>query len=232
MINVWNKILILAFSFVVAPAVWVQTSYADQFAGIAPNLKIVDQYTLRSDKNLLTDYQPRDPDGRINVVVEIPAGTNQKWEVTKPKGLLEWEKKKGKPRIIKYLAYPGNYGMVPRTLLPEELGGDGDPLDVLVLGPAFPRGSVLKAKVIGVLKLLDGGEIDDKIIAVDEGNPLGKVNNMRELDQEFPGAKLIIETWFTNYKGPGEMNSLGFAEVDDAEKIIASSINAFERHNK
>lgn len=230
--NIWNNNFIWVLNFVVASAVWVQTAFADQFEDIAPGIKIVDQYTLRSGKNLLTDYQPRDPDGKINVVIEIPAGTNEKWEVTKPKGLLEWKKKKGKPRTVKYLAYPGNYGMIPRTLLPEELGGDGDPLDVLVLGPAYPRGSVLKAKVIGVLKLLDRGEIDDKVIAVVEGSPLGNVNNIRELDQEFPGAKLIIETWFTNYKGPGEMKSLGYAEVDDAEIIITSSINAFEKHNK
>ena len=46
-----------------------------------------------------------------------------------------------KPREVKYLGYPGNYGMIPRTLLPKELGGDGDPLDVIVLGPAVERGS-------------------------------------------------------------------------------------------
>ena len=57
-----------------------------------------------------------------------------------------WEFKDGKPRIVKYLGYPGNYGMVPKTLLPENLGGDGDPLDVIVLGPQVERGSVIKCK--------------------------------------------------------------------------------------
>jgi len=55
--------------------------------------------------------------------------------VKKPDGIMKWAFEDGKPRVIKYLAYPGNYGMIPRTLLPKELGGDGDPLDIIMLGP-------------------------------------------------------------------------------------------------
>jgi len=56
--------------------------------------------------------------------------------------------------------------MIPQTLLSKENGGDGDPLDVIILGPSISRGSVVKAHLIGVLKLLDGGEQDDKLIAI------------------------------------------------------------------
>ena len=69
-----------------------------------------------SDKNLLTDHKPVDDNGDINVVVEIPTGTTAKWEVVKPSGELNWKFSNGKPRRIKYLGYPGNYGMVPRTI--------------------------------------------------------------------------------------------------------------------
>ena len=72
-------------------------------------------------------------------IVEIPAGACEKWEV-KLDGVMRWDMKDGKPRHVKYLGYPCNYGMVPRTMLGKELGGDGDPLDVLMLGPAVPRG--------------------------------------------------------------------------------------------
>ncbi len=101
---------------------------------IAPNLRLIDSYTIVGPKNFLTDYEPVNRDGTINVVVEIPTGTTAKWEVTKPDGKLQWEFKRGKPRVVKYLGYPGNYGMLPRTLLAKEDGGDGDPLDVIVLG--------------------------------------------------------------------------------------------------
>ena len=95
-----------------------------------------DPYTKKGENNYLTGYEAVHDDGDINVVVEIPTGSVQKWEVDKTSGNLKWEFVDGKPREVKYLGYPGNYGMIPRTLLPKELGGDGDPLDVIVLGPA------------------------------------------------------------------------------------------------
>ncbi len=187
-----------------------------------------DPYTLVANKHLVDGFEARDRDGNINVVIEIPAGTTAKWEVAKKDGTLRWEFRKNKPRIVKYIAYPGNYGMVPRTILPKELGGDGDPLDVLVLGPAVERGSVVKARVIGVLKLLDDGEQDDKLIAVLEGTPMANVADMTELDAKFNGVSLIIETWFTNYKGPGEMESLGFAGTGAAQSILNAAIAAYD----
>lgn len=89
----------------------------------------------KKEKNLLEDFVPLLENGNINVVIEIPVGTNEKFEVDKVTGQLKLEiLKDGKPRLVNYLPYPFNYGMVPRTLLPKHLGGDGDPLDVVVLG--------------------------------------------------------------------------------------------------
>jgi len=188
-----------------------------------------DRYTLVGDENFLTGYPPLNPDGSINVVIEIPAGTTAKWEVDKEDGDLEWERVHGEPRIVDYLGYPGNYGMVPRTTLPEEHGGDGDPLDVLVLGPAVPRGSVVAVRVIGVLEMLDGGERDDKLLAVRGDSALGEVSSLEDLDTEFPGVTEIVELWFSNYKGPGVMKSGGFADAERARAIIAAASKAFEQ---
>ena len=180
------------------------------------------------DKNhLVHDYPPIDPDGNLNVVVEIPAGTNAKWEVEKESGKLEWEIKNGKPRVVSYLGYPGNYGMIPQTLLSKNEGGDGDPLDVLVIGPALPRGEIVKTRAIGVLKLLDGGEQDDKIIAVAVGSKLGELTSIADLKKGFNGAAEIIEIWFSNYKGPGKMESKGFEESLEAKKIIDAAIETY-----
>ena len=67
--------------------------------------------------NLITDFIPLYEDGDVNVVVEIPTGTLEKWEVNKSTGRIELEFIDNKPRIVNYLTYPGNYGMIPRSLL-------------------------------------------------------------------------------------------------------------------
>lgn len=196
---------------------------------VSDTLEKQDDYTIADAHNFLSDFEPRNADGSVNVVVEIPAGTNAKWEVAKPDGHLKWEIRDGKPRIVKYLPYPGNYGMVPRTLLPKELGGDGDPLDVIVLGPAVERGAVVKANLVGVLKLLDGGEQDDKLLAVEAGSPLDSAGDLSELEAQFPGVLAIIETWFSNYKGPGQLESQGFGDVTRAGEILMAAISAYNQ---
>ncbi len=192
-----------------------------------------DNVTNLKTPNLLTDFPPIFKDGDINVVVEIPAGTTEKWEVEKENGTLQINHIDGKPRIINYLGYPGNYGMIPQTLLPKELGGDGDPLDVIVLGSPVKRGSVVKCKLIGVLYLLDRGEQDDKLIAVMENTPLYHVNTLSELNENYIGITQIIQLWFSNYKGSGKMQAKGFGEKDKAKDILMTSIEAYKnKHNK
>ena len=186
-----------------------------------------DAYTLVSERNLFSGYPATNPDGTLNVIVEIPAGTNAKWEVDK-QGVLRWEFKNGEPRVVRFLGYPGNYGMIPSTLLPKEEGGDGDALDVIVLGPPVERGQVVRARIIGVLELMDGGEQDDKLVAVLEGAPLASVQDIYQLKTDFPGVSLILETWFTSYKGPGKMQSNGFRGRADALAILQAAQSAFQ----
>ncbi len=180
--------------------------------------------------NYITDFSAKNDDNTINVVIEIPAGTNEKWEVNKQNGEIEWEKRDGDFRMVKYLAYPANYGMIPRTKLPKELGGDGDPLDVLLLGESISRGEVVKAKVIGVLNLLDGGEQDDKLIAVQaSGSYFSHLQSIEQLEDEYEGITQIIELWFSNYKGKGKLVANGFSEKDEANKILEFAIEEYEK---
>ncbi len=109
-------------------------------------------------------HQLLDTDAKA--IIEIPAGTLDKFELNKKSHEIEHEHKDGTPRVVQYLAYPANYGYIPNTLLAKEDGGDGDPLDVLVLGAAVEREAKLDIKIIGALRLLDRGEQDDKLIAV------------------------------------------------------------------
>ncbi|MDO6760803.1 inorganic diphosphatase [Tamlana sp. 2_MG-2023] len=178
--------------------------------------------------NLLTDITPIFKDGDVNAVIEIPAGTVDKWELDKTTGEVTWEMVNNTPKVVNYLGYPGNYGMIPRTLLDKENGGDGDPLDILVLGPPVERGSLLKSKIIGVLYLSDGGEQDDKLIAVSSHSALYQVNSIEELNNEFQGITTIIDIWFTNYKGPGKLKSNGFGDKAEATRILNVAMNQYK----
>jgi len=185
-------------------------------------------YTIAGNKHFISGYHPVHPDGDINVVVEIPSGTTEKWEVDKSSGNLKLEFEYNEPRVIHYLGYPCNYGMVPQTLLPVELDGDGDPLDVLILGPPIQRGSVVKCKLIGVLEMMDRGEQDDKLIAVAPNTCFYTFDDIDELMDEYEGVTGILELWFANYKGPGMVEVEGFGNVNKARRLLEIAINAYK----
>jgi len=178
--------------------------------------------------NYISGYEAINQDSTISVVIEIPAGSTEKWEVEKKNGSLKHEMVDGVPRMIKYLGYPANYGMIPKTKLPKALGGDGDPLDVIVLGESIPRGTIVKAEILGILRLLDKGEQDDKLIAILPNSPFSTAKSIADLEQQFDGALDIIEIWFTNYKGKNMLKSNGFGNKIEAKKVLNYAVSAYE----
>lgn len=187
-----------------------------------------DLYTLVGPRNFMNGYSAITAEGTVHVVVEIPAGCTDKWEVNEEDGLMHWDFKKGKPRWVHYLGYPCNYGMVPRTVLSKKRGGDGDPIDILVLGAAVPRGSVVEARVIGLLRMRDGGELDEKLVAVRENTPFAGLEDIGQLEEQYPGVTGIIETWFAHYKGPGIVETAGFGDAAAAQEILRGAVQDFE----
>lgn len=185
--------------------------------------------TARS-RNLMDDYPASNENGTVNVLIEIPGGTLEKWELDKSDGSLKIEFIDSIPRKVNYLGYPCNYGMIPSTLLPKDLGGDGDPLDVMVLGDPIARGTIIECKIIGVLHLLDRGEKDDKLIAVKEGTPFYSLNNIEALDTNYNGILEILKLWFTNYKGPDKMEFKGYGDYETALKILNAAAEAYPSH--
>lgn len=229
-----KKLLLTSLACITALA---STAQAESLGGLAfsdttpitQNMNATDEFTIVGDVDLMS-MDAINADGSVRAIVEIPTGTSAKWEVSKddPKAVY-WEYKDGEPRVVNYLGYPGNYGAIPGTALPKELGGDGDPLDVIVLGQAVPRGEIVDVNVIGVLKMLDDGEQDDKLIAVlTQDSPFAHIESMTQLDSEYPGVSQIIDLWFASYKGPdGGMEGLGFEDAEVAREVLEAAAENF-----
>ena len=155
---------------------------------------------------------------RLQAVVEIPAGTNKKIEVNTETSAFEVDQKNGKDRVIDFLPYPGNYGFIPSTYSDPNTGGDGDALDVLIISESLPTGSVVEIEPLGMLKLIDEGEIDYKIIAVPAGASDGIISakTFQEFESMYPEAKAIIELWFLNYNKDDRAEVNGWADEKEA----------------
>lgn len=156
------------------------------------------------------------------VVVEIPAGSFTKYEIDAETGHVYVDRYQSMPVV-----YPANYGSIPSSK-----GADGDPLDALVITrePIVP-GALIKVRAIGVLHMVDGGETDDKIVAV----PTSKV------DPHYDRIKTIadlpdiererIEAFFRVYKqlpaGRKKVELSGFGDADVAGEMVAAGIKAY-----
>ena len=105
-------------------------------------------------KKLIKDHEVFNKDKTFNAIVEVSAGMREKWEVSKLNGSLVenfiWGSENNS-----LSPYPVNYGMMPGTVLPISRGGDGDPLDVIILGEPLSQGEFVKVKAIGILKMND-----------------------------------------------------------------------------
>jgi inorganic pyrophosphatase len=164
---------------------------------------------------------PGDVDGGvINVVVEIPQGSSHKIEWNRKLAVMQLDRVE--PRIF---AKPTNYGFIPRTL-----DEDGDELDALIVtSEPLPTGIFLEARIVGVMKFEDDGEVDDKIIVVpaddrDQGDWLQTID-------DDPVLKKKLTHHFTHYKDlkkPGSTVVKGFGDAEEAKQIIKESIQRWD----
>ncbi|HRK27492.1 MAG TPA: inorganic diphosphatase [Chitinophagales bacterium] len=125
----------------------------------------------------------------IKGIVEIPKGTRAKYELDKESGLLRLDRV-----LYSSVYYPANYGFIPQSYCE-----DKDPLDILVLSQIdFVPLCLVPAKVIGVMRMLDNNEADDKIIAVCANDPsVSHINDIAELPQHFISE---LRNFFEDYK--------------------------------
>jgi inorganic pyrophosphatase len=173
------------------------------------------------DMNPIHDLTPGPGAPRVvDAFIEIPKGGRVKYEVDKATGLLRASRV-----LYGALHYPANYGFIPRTL-----DDDGDALDILVLAQEdIQSGSVVSARVVGVMPMVDGGETDDKIIAVMVGDPAFEV--VRSLDDLLPFRMNEIMRFFGDYKALEEKEVRVAAPLglDEAVKVVERCWIAYDR---
>ncbi|MAU88553.1 MAG: hypothetical protein CMC40_01420 [Flavobacteriaceae bacterium] len=151
------------------------------------------------------------------IKIEITQGTIEKWEYNFKSGKLEQDFENLKPRSINYMPYPFNYGFILNTFNKF----DSDPLDAVVIGEKLNMSDTIFAKPIAVVKTIDNGEIDDKVIFIHKSSPLYKIDNKIDLQNSYPGVIEIICLFFENYKGKSS-NVIGVKDENYAKKLIIS----------
>jgi inorganic pyrophosphatase len=125
----------------------------------------------------------------VNGIVEIPKGSRAKYELHKESGMLKLDRV-----LYSSVYYPANYGFIPQTYC-----DDKDPLDILIVSQIdIVPSCIVPAKIIGVMRMLDNGEADDKLIAVAAGDPsVSHINEITELPSHFISE---IRNFFEDYK--------------------------------
>jgi inorganic pyrophosphatase len=154
----------------------------------------------------------------INAVIEIPRDSVNKYEYDKQLYVFRLDR-----TLFSPVHYPGDYGFIPSTL-----GLDGDPLDVLVLveAPSFP-GCLMEVRPIGVLRMVDQGKSDEKILAVAESDPMFR--QIQDYSQVCPHRLREIEHFFSIYKSleGKETEITGWAGAEAARQIISEGEKRF-----
>lgn len=157
----------------------------------------------------------------FNVIIEIPRGSKNKYEVDKKTGMLKVDRV-----LYSSVVYPANYGFIPRTYC-----DDGDPLDALVLGqePIYPL-TIVEARGIGCMRMVDQKKMDDKIIAVHINDPeYAQYTDVSQL----PEHKLKeIKRFFEDYKVLENKQTYveSFLGREEAANIVKESMKLYEKN--
>jgi inorganic pyrophosphatase len=156
----------------------------------------------------------------VNALIEIPQGSRTKYEIDKPTGLLKLDRV-----IYSSFHYPANYGFIPQTL-----GEDNDPLDILVLcSQSIQSLCLVEATVIGNMQMIDSGEKDDKIIAVATNDP--SVNHISSIDEMPRHFINELRNYFEQYKvlENKQVQIEEFQNKEIAYQIIREAIELYRK---
>ncbi len=167
--------------------------------------------------NPIHDIGIGDPPEVLNVLIEIPRGSKNKYEIDKETGLIVLDRVFHGAQV-----YPMDYGMVPQTHW-----HDGDPLDALIINttdPYYP-GVLVPARPIAVARMIDDGEKDEKLICVPVGEP--RLAELKDKDDIAPHVLKELADFFENYKNlEGKKVTIGKIEGRDAAFAVVKEAQA------
>jgi inorganic pyrophosphatase len=156
----------------------------------------------------------------INVVVEIPKGSRNKYEFDKSIGAFRLDRV-----LYSAMEYPGDYGLIPRTYY-----DDGDPLDVLIMmnEPTF-SGCIIQARPIGLFRMLDRGKPDDKILAVPVNDPLA--DGYHDIGDIPPHFLKEVAHFFAVYKDleGARVKPIGWEKAKRAQERITYAVALYQK---
>ena len=158
----------------------------------------------------------------VNTIVELNSNTINKYELITETGHLKLDR-------VGYssLAYPFAYGCIPRTW-----DEDGDPLDIEIVGVTEPLvpGSIVESRIIGVMKFDDGGEVDDKVIAVlADDKRMDHINSYEDLGEHWLKETKYYWEHYKDLKKPGTCTVNGFYGIKEAVKVIQDCESRYQK---
>ncbi len=158
----------------------------------------------------------------VNAVIEIPAGTNQRIKYIEMDGVFLVDRSGDDEGIIDFLPAPGNYGFVPGTFMDPVLGGDGEPVKIMVIAENMPTGTVLEVIPLLVMYFNENSGFGQNlvipvIIATPASSRLQVINafDYEDLFADYPEMVDILITWVASFRGQGsdELRAMGDGEV-------------------
>tara|TARA_B100000965_G_scaffold6600_1_gene5195 strand:- start:2430 stop:3017 length:588 start_codon:yes stop_codon:yes gene_type:complete len=158
----------------------------------------------------------------VNTIVELNSNTINKYELITETGHLKLDR-------VGYssLAYPFAYGCIPRTW-----DEDGDPLDIEIVGVTEPLvpGSIVESRIIGVMKFDDGGEVDDKVIAVlSDDKRMNHIHDFKDLGEHWLNETQYYWEHYKDLKKPGTCTVNGFYGIEEAVKVIQDCESRYQK---
>jgi inorganic pyrophosphatase len=157
--------------------------------------------------------------GLINVLIEIPGGSKNKYEFDKDMNAFALDRV-----LYSSVQYPYDYGFIPNTL-----ADDGDPLDGMVImdQPTFP-GCVIAARPIGMMEMVDGGDRDEKILCVPDKDP--RFAHIKSLSNIAPHRLDEIAEFFLTYKNleKKKVEILGWKDAEHVNPLVEACIKAYK----
>ncbi len=156
----------------------------------------------------------------VYAVIEVPKGSRNKYEYSKSAGIIKLDRVLYSP-----LHYPGDYGFIPQTFFE-----DGDPTDILVMmnEATFP-GCVVETRVLGMFKMIDGGESDYKVLGVPATDP--NFEHLQAFDDVPSHFIKEVSHFFMTYKQleGANVENEGWVGTTEAQQAISDSMNRYRQ---